>query len=319
MSEDWKNIQYFNEEFIELLEKLGDFDIIESDKKICSYISHVLKIHHKDGAINDALTMSGLVDYLSEFFPASYDSALEKFELKFDSMNYQGYSEFLQKIISNKWVIPDTNVLINRTLSRKVPNVENITKQIRIARISILELETLYQKEKSQPKSRSGFCEVRIFFGLGASLLKPLPWNLIIEYSSMLRTGKKSSRLGGDPGIRKEILENILIQKDVSSASSLMINGKKIESDILNKVLLVTHDLAFALAAFGENISSLYLQNKGYNECNIDYSKLATFIHEYVTNNGNLTLKGIKSKIEVQGFWPEKTFYDLLIGRIRYR
>jgi hypothetical protein len=315
----WKNVQYNNEKFIEILEDLGDFHAIKSDERVFSYTSRVLKLHRKDGAMNDALTRSGLMDYLSEFFPASYDSELGKFELKFDSMNYQGYPEFLQKIIGNKWIIPDTNVLINRTFSCKIPNLENIIKQVRIARISILELETLYQKKNGQPKSRSGFYEVRLLSGLGAQLLQPLPWDLIIEYSRMIRVNKKSDRLGGDPGIRKEILENALIQRNIASPISVDISEKRIENNPPPNMILITHDLVFALATFGEDISCLYLQNKDYTERGVDYSQLATLIHEYANCIENLILKSDKYKIEIRGFWPEKTFFDLLMGRIQYR
>lgn len=318
MNTDWNLTRYYEGDFLEILEDMGDFEALESGSRIFSYSSRILKLDCNSQTMIDALARSGLTDYLNEFFPASYDSEIARYELKFDSMKLSGYCQFLKRIIGYKLVVPDTNVLIDRILSRKIfglLDMPDITKQVRLSRISILELEALFQKDKGQPKSRSGFCEVRVLSGLGARFFTPLPWNLVIQYSEMLRKGKKSSRLGGDPGIRKEILKNMS-----KVGEETVIIDKKIIRSEPPKVILVTTDFAFALASFGEDISCLHLRKKGYTERSIDYLELATLVQEYaICAKSSLILRGSSFRIEIQGFWPEKTFYDLLEGRIRFK
>jgi len=316
MSDDWTLVRDTHE-LPNLLTELGDFQAFESSTNIFSYASGVVQSHSDAKIMVDALTRSGLTDYLSEFFPASYDSDLARFELKYDSMQYPNYGRFLDKIIGNKLIVPDTSVLIDRVIMRRLLGFlgNEKAKQVRLSRVSILELEALYQKDNGQPKSRSGFCEVRLLSGLGAKFLESLPWNLIIEYSEMLRSGKKSIRLGGDPAIRKEILEHVQDQRD-----RMPVSGKIVGDKIPANIILITSDFAFALASFGEGISSLYLMKKKFTERNTNYVQLALLVNEYAINaKSNLVLKGESSEIEVQGFWPMKTFYDLLEGRLHVR
>lgn len=316
MDTEWKRARDYKE-LANLLKDLGDFEAFESDTGIFSYSLNILHPYNNNKIMVDALSRSGQTDYLSEFFPASYDSELTRFELKFDSMLYPNYRQFLEKIIGTKLVVPDTNILIDRVLTRRILKFlgNDRANQIRLSRISILELEALYQKENGQPLSRSGFCEVRLLSGLGAKFFAPLPWNLVIEYSEMLRTGKKSVRLGGDPAIRKEILEHILGQRDL-----MPVRGKVVGDIPPANVLLITSDFAFALASFGEDISSLYLQKKDYINRNVTYDQLSIFVQEYAINaKYNLVLKGENLEMEIRGFWPEKTFYDLLEGRVKYK
>lgn len=322
MKTDWTLIRT-SKELPDLLKVLGDFQASEEDIKVFSCLSNVLHPHNKKKKMKDALTRSGLTDYLSEFFPASYDRDLTRFEMKFDSMLDPNYPQFLNQIIANKYVVPDTNILIDRVLTKRMLNNigHNKAIQVRLSRISILELEALYKIKNKQPISKSGFCEVRILSGYGAKFLMPLPWDVIIEYAEKLRTGKKGARLVGDPGIRKEILDYVIDKRDRAALGGKMALGPDRVDDISpSQVVLLTSDFAFALASFGEDISCLYLYKKGYRKNKVNYNQLASFVHEYAISTKNiLVLTGTNSKIEIMGFWPEKTFYDLLQERIRYR
>ena len=119
METDWELASNFSE-LSELIQNLGNIQVYEANTKVCSYSSNILHSEANNQKMKDSLIRSGITDYLSEFFPASYDSDLRRLVLKFDSMHYSNYPQFLHRVIDEKLVVPDTNVLIDRVLTRRI-------------------------------------------------------------------------------------------------------------------------------------------------------------------------------------------------------
>lgn len=92
---------------------------------------------------------AGLFRQQMEYFPSSHNRLqvmTQQSGVKFDDIGNPGWPRWFIELIKGKLVIPDTNILMNHTLSVHI--LPRVSPLLRLSRISILELEALANKER---------------------------------------------------------------------------------------------------------------------------------------------------------------------------
>lgn len=265
--------------------------------------------------VRDAAERLNLIQLSTEFYPSTRDQDLATANgIKFDSQTDDGWSNWFRGITANAYLLPDTNILLKRTLSAVIfpsftdrKHVLSLPFRITIPRLSILELENLANtgQDNKDAKVSKGECfmsfnEVRTLKRNGANLTDILAADVLGLFHSA--SGKK--------------LIDILIRDEVRRFA----NSRQ-TSSMGERSLFVTRDMISALAANCEELSAIYIAPK-YPENlsidNIDLANLRELIIEVATSCGKVEFKWEDGEaFQIEGTWSGKNWYDYFRRRVR--
>ena len=217
----------------------------------------------------------------------------------FTTHDAQGFTEHFQRMTEKRILIPDTNTILNRSISSlKFSFLTHIPLSIRIPRFVLLEIERAANKAKSNGKrDRSNFivssvAELDYLRKLGATYLPELN-NEKFEAFSRIAKDQKS-----DSWISREI------HNEIRSQNVLSPTEKRI-------VTLITSDLINALTAIAEGIDTIFLSLIDYDirstrASNIEQVALFTFMNAILFKKIRLKFDD-NNRFIIQGNWQGKT------------
>lgn len=261
----------------------------------------------------DAAERLNLIQLSTEFYPSTRDQELAvKYGVKFDSQREDGWSSWFRTITSEKTLLPDTNILLKRTLSAVIfPSFTfrrklSLPFDVRIPRFSILELENLANtsQDNNGTKVSKGECfmafnEVRTLKALGAALTNPLSADELGLFHSA--SGKK--------------LMDVLIRREVQRSA----NSE--EASTRRGSIFLTRDMVSALAANCEELSAIYVAPKNPEQRiieNVSFDELGELIIEVAATCGKIELKWDNGEeLQIEGIWSGKNWYDYFRRRVR--
>jgi hypothetical protein len=262
--------------------------------------------------VRDAGERLNLIQLSTEFYPSSSDEAVAG--IKYDNQTDDGWSDWFRRITAEANLLPDTNILLKRTLSSVILPAFTLRRRrlslpfrIVIPRFAILELENLANTgtENTGATVDKGECfmafnEVRTLRAIGASLTDNLSADLLGLFHSA--SGKK--------------LTDVLIRDETrrfAEARQMTSNAQR--------SIFITRDMVSALAANCEGLTAIYIAPKFPEKCsieNIELPKLADLIVELATICEKVELKWDDGEaLQVEGKWRGKNWYDYHKRRVR--
>ena len=270
---------------------------------------------HTANIVRDAAERINLIQLSTEFYPSTADQELAtEYGVKFDSQTDDGWSNWFRRITSEANLLPDTNILLKRTLSGVIFPAFTLRNRrlslpfrIVIPRLSILELENLANtgQDNTDVKVSKGECfmafnEVRTLRANGANLADALHVDVLGLFHSA--SGKK--------------LIDVLIRDEVRRFSE-----SRQMSSMIQRSIFVTRDMVSALAANCEELSAIYIAPKYPEEISlpiIELDKLRELIIEVATTCGKVELEWEDGEtLKIEGIWSGKNWFDYYRRRIR--
>lgn len=265
--------------------------------------------------VRDAAERLNLIQLSTEFYPSTRDQDLASdYGVKFDSQAEDGWPSWFGRITLEKNLLPDTNILLRRTLSAVIfPSYTTRRRELHlpfrvvIPRFSILELENLANTGQDNIGARvskgecfMAFNEVRTLKTNGATLTGPLCADELGLFHSA--AGKK--------------LMDVLIRGEVRRFADLTET-----SSMGRRSIFVTRDMVSALAANCEELSAIYIAPKHPEQLfleNIAPDKLSELVVEVATACGEVKLKWENGEgLKIEGIWSGKNWYDYYRRRVR--
>ena len=265
--------------------------------------------------VRGAAERLNLIQLSTEFYPSTRDQALATENgIKYDNQTDDGWSNWFRGITIDANLLPDTNILLKRTLSAVIFPAFTYRRQrlslpfrVVIPRFSILELENLANtgQENTGAKVSKGECfmafnEVRTLRTNGADLTDTLSADLLGLFHSA--SGRK--------------LTDILIRDEVRRFA----DSRQMTS-MVQRSIFVTRDMVSALAANCEELTAIYIAPKYPEKLSlqsIELAQLADLIIELATTCEEVELRwDDREALQIEGIWSGKNWYDYYRRRVR--
>ena len=254
--------------------------------------------------IRDIAERLNLIEVFTEFYPSSESQPLaDKWGIKVDYQSHETWSGWFQEITKGGVLLPDTNILLQRTIRSVIIPSLNLKKdaelpfKIVIPRLSILELENLTNrktKEENKGKFFLAYNEIRRLKNI-SSLTIPLDPEDIIVFN------KGSGREIPDALIRQEIYAYGVATAD--------------------RLIYLTRDMVSALTANAEDLDAIYMAPKSPDQTKLEdigLPEIREMIIETATDYGTILLKWDNdTSFKIEGVWSGKNWFDYSRQRVR--
>ena len=207
---------------------------------------------------------------------------------------------WFEKLTEGKILIPDTNTILNRTvtslsLMSQSELLEHIVLQI--PRLVILEMERKAndsgnKKLIDKRKTFLGYAELMELKNFGSQPMKELEQETLIGFS----------------GISGTTHTDALIRREISEAK---LNDKN--SQIINDYTLITSDMVNSLSAIAEGINTIYVSKIPNWENNIRKGNIFQIARLLITTSSlfeKITLSNGSKKFDIEGMWEGKNNSD---------
>lgn len=261
------------------------------------------------GSIALAGMISGITHQHVALTHGNIDDTLS--DESFTTHDARGFSEWFEKITKNLILIPDTNVIINRSISSLRFTLLNgfpTNISIKIPRLVLLEIERSANNAKSCGKKNgrniiiSSAAELDYLRDIGARYLPELNEQTFEAFSRIAKDQKS------DSWIRREIHHEI---KDQSRKAP-------IETP---RVTLITSDLINALVANSEGIDSIFISVVDYDlrstrSARTEQLTLFTIMNAIMFNKIRVKFND-SNRLLIEGNWEGKTSLDWRNDSIR--
>lgn len=216
------------------------------------------------------------------------------------------FDSWFVKLTENKILIPDTNTILNRTLTSLsfMPQSELLQHIVfQIPRLVILEMERKAndsgnKKAIEKRKTFLGYAELMELKNFGAQPMKELEKDTLIGFSAL------SGTTHTDALIRREIAEAKLLNS---------------RSQTINDFTLITSDMVNSLSAIAEGINTIYVSKIPEWEDNIRKGKILQISKLLITTAvlfEKITISNNVKKFTIEGIWEGKNNSDWFEQRI---
>jgi len=258
------------------------------------------RITWSNSRIRDAAERLNLIDIFTEFYPSSASESLASLSgIKVDSQHHPVWSQWFQGITKGACLLPDTNILLKRTIrsvifpSLNLAKDEDLPFKIVIPRLSILELENLANRKERKGEYFMAFNEIRRLKQY-SSLSSPLSFEKISAFNK---------------GAGKQIAD-ALVREEIRSY------GQTSEE----RVIFLTRDMVSALSANAEDLDAIYMAPKSPDQVTLDVGlgEIRKMIIEIATDFGSVVLEwNDNTSFKIEGVWSGKNWYDYSRRRVR--
>lgn len=264
-----------------------------------------------------ALKMSGLVDFQITFNKSDKNAKSgprSEYRRAFDGSLF---NDWFKTITKDRALVPDTNILMNRSLSMIARIIGNDLFQRRsvwIPRLCILELERKAQSDECKDDSVKqrhrlamyGLAELNILKNERVHIFPEADIDLLEKFS------RSQGAFMADAWIRKEVK---------SSRNELFDQADENQPDPRKQKLPVflTSDLVNGLAAISEGMDTLYLSflSNNDNPIKAPIAGIAAFLVACSVLLENVNVKSGSKSYEIRGFWSGKTPLDWTEDRVQ--
>ena len=256
-------------------------------------------LSNKDKALLDsAMKISGL-------FNLQYTLTDNKMDVsETTNTTFSSFKDKLEAFTTDRILIPDTNALLDRTLSNLTFKIsEDFIKNLKIIipRLVILELEKIANSEKNEKKRivMSAYSELLLLKKNGAEFLPEISVELLNDFTSF------SGKLSIDSWIRREIKNEAFKELTETNPSGYT---------------LFTSDLVNALSANAENLPTLYVSKLPFAE-NIPQpirSQMIRFLILSAILFEEIQIKMNSKWFKIKGIWEGKTTEDWMDNVVSY-
>lgn len=244
-----------------------------------------------------SLKMTGLIDLMFDF------SRWDKPITARNSSRLIGMDTWLEKNTAERFLVPDTNIILNHTIS-SITSVlgDDFLKKIKIVipRLVIIEMENKANSIKTNEKDTSKLVQKRkIFLGYSEILF-------LKEHGAMLFTDLPSELLAQFPTISSEHNADAWIRREVKEYEKLALSRK-------GKCIFITSDLVSSLSSLAEGIDTIYVSE--FLEHVLLSATLPLVIKSITKLSVLLETVHVrigKTQYEINGFWSGKTTNDLI-------
>ena len=252
-------------------------------------------ISWSNSEIRDVAERLNLINISTEFYPSSESQTLsDKWGIKVDYQSHETWSRWFQAITEGKSLLPDTNILVMRTIrsvilpSLNLTEGKNLPFKIVIPRRAILELENLANRKKgNKGKYFLAFNEIRRLKSY-SSLTIPL------DYEEITLFNKGSGSQIPDALIREEVQRYCGMSGD--------------------QIIYLTRDMVSALAANAEDIDAIYMAPKSPDQKkleNVGLGEIREMIIETATDYGTIVINWDNdTSFKIEGVWSGKNWFD---------
>ncbi len=264
-----------------------------------------IKLENLEGEIldniNSSLLMTGLVDL--KFSVTEGKSSRTEPDI---STTSQSFDEWFEKLTENTILIPDTNTILNRTItSLSYISSFNILDNtvIQIPRLAILEMERKANESKDKKllqkrKTFLGYVELMDLKNHGAQPMRELDRETLFDFSNISGTANT----------------DVLIRREIKDAK---LRDKEIEID--NDYTLITSDMVNSLSAIAEGIDTIYISkipdwNKKIRKG--DLSQITKFLITSAVLSEKISINSSSGNFEILGIWDGKNNTDWFEQRI---
>lgn len=294
-----------------LKEKFGDelnLKITSNSSLLYSIIGtgdYEIKLENLEGEIlgniNSSLLMTGLVDL--KFSVTEGKSSRTEPDI---STTSQSFDEWFVKLTENTILIPDTNTILNRTITSlsyisSFSILDNTV--IQIPRLAILEMERKANESKDKKllqkrKTFLGYVELMDLKNHGAQPMRELDRETLFDFSNISGTANT----------------DVLIRREIKDAK---LRDKEIEID--NDYTLITSDMVNSLSAIVEGIDTIYISkipdwNKKIRKG--DLSQITKFLITSAVLSEKISINSSSGNFEILGMWDGKNNTDWFEQRI---
>lgn len=254
--------------------------------------------------IISSLKMTGLIDLMFDF--SKWDRPMSAR----NSSRLIGMDTWLEKNTVDRFLIPDTNIILNQTISSitSILGCDFLAKiKIVIPRLVIMEMESKANSIKPNEKDASklllkrkiflGYPEILFLKENGAQLFADLPSELLANFPTI------SSDHNADAWIRREIKEY-----EISAPSRK------------GKCIFLTSDLVSSLSSLAEGIDTIYVSE--FHErvlLSANLPLIMKFIIKLSVLSETIKVRIRNIQYEINGFWSGITTNDLINEWVRTR
>lgn len=264
-----------------------------------------------------ALRMAGLVNFQIAFNAGDKSKKpISEYRRAFDGSIF---NEWFRNITKDRALVPDTNILMNRSLSmiaRKIGNNLFQSRSVWIPRLCIFELERKAQTDECKDE-RAKEKQRQAMYGLAElNILKNERVHIFPEEESDLL--EKFSRSQG------AYMADAWIRKEIKSARTELFDkadGNYPDPKKQKLPIFLTSDLVNALAAISEGMDTLYLSYLDNNDNSqvgrTDIAGITALVVICSVLLENIKLKSGSKSYEMAGFWSGKTPFDWTEDRVQ--
>ena len=294
-----------------LKEKFGDelnLKVTSKSSPLYSIIGtsdYEIKLENLEGEIldniNSSLLMTGLVDL--KFSVTEGKSSRTEPDI---STTSQSFDEWFVKLTENTILIPDTNTILNRTITSlsyisSFSILDNTV--IQIPRLAILEMERKANESKDKKllqkrKTFLGYVELMELKNHGAEPMRELDRETLFDFSNISGTANT----------------DVLIRREIKDAKR---RDREIEID--NAYTLITSDMVNSLSAIAEGIDTIYISkipdwNKKIRKG--DLSQITKFLITSAVLSEKISINSSSGNFEILGMWDGKNNTDWFEQRV---
>lgn len=281
------------------------FEIFDENEKLLfgSTPEPPRSINWENSRIRDVAERLNLIDISTEFYPSSESLTLANQQgIKVDYQSHESWSPWFQAITNGKVLLPDTNILVMRTIRSVIIPSLNLKEGVKlpfkivIPRRAILELENLANRKEDRNKGKYflAFNELRRLKSY-SSLTIPL------DYEEITLFNKGSGRQIPDALIREEIQSYGVMSGD--------------------QIIYLTRDMVSALTANAEDLDAIYMAPKSPDQStlvDIGLREIREMIIETATDYGSIVLRWDNdTSFKIEGVWSGKNWYNYSRQRVR--
>ena len=294
-----------------LKEKFGDelnLKVTSKSSPLYSIIGtsdYEIKLENLEGEIldniNSSLLMTGLVDL--KFSVTEGKSSRTEPDI---STTSQSFDEWFVKLTENTILIPDTNTILNRTITSlsyisSFSILDNTV--IQIPRLAILEMERKANESKDKKllqkrKTFLGYVELMELKNHGAEPMRELDRETLFDFSNISGTANT----------------DVLIRREIKDAKR---RDREVETD--NAYTLITSDMVNSLSAIAEGIDTIYISkipdwNKKIRKG--DLSQITKFLITSAVLSEKISINSSSGNFEILGMWDGKNNTDWFEQRV---
>jgi len=278
------------------------FEIFDENEKLLfgSTPEPPRSINWENSRIRDVAERLNLIDISTEFYPSSASLGLATtVGVKVDCQRHTSWSLWFKEITKGACLLPDTNILLKRTISSVISPSLNLAQgeelpfKIVIPRLSILELENLANRKGKKGEFFMAFNEIRRLKQY-CSLSSPLSFEKISAFNK---------------GAGKQIAD-ALVREEIRSY------GQTSEE----RVIYLTRDMVSALTANAEDLDAIYMAPKSPDQVTLDVglADIREMIIETATDFGSVDLRWTdNTSFNIEGVGGGKNWFDYFKRRVR--
>lgn len=221
------------------------------------------------------------------------------------STTQNDFDSWFVNLTENKILIPDTNTIMNRTLTSLSFMSENdILSNIvlQIPRLVILEMERKANQtggnKAVKRKTFLSYVELMELKNFGAKPMRELERETLIDFSS----------------IAGAIHTDALIRREIKDAQK-----KDFDSGTTNDYTLITSDMVNSLSAIAEGINTIYISKIPKWDQRIREAKILQICKLIISTAAlfeKISISGNSKKIEIIGIWEGKNNSDWFEQRV---